>query len=333
MKKLPEVILSTLVIVIYLISYLVIYPVAKAKPQLSKSFRPYWVETLFQFENYYSTGNYNTSGKAVNLPSSNSFWASTGFDFAGRYVFSHRLAATTSLNHISAQANQATITRYNSGFQTLKGGIEYKIPTSYADYVAEGVIQLSLYKPNENTDLPLYGDGAQALGGNFSILQKFNALYWHGKAGLLFRSDGLSSLFPYQIGLHWKINSWTFSSVLEGAWSISPDTIGDTKRTNYLRRSNAGSMIYRSANPNSNFLDFQLKYDVTNQFGFNGGIGSSLFGRNSSNGNRYYVGIDIHWQPILTPSSKTPLKNTMPSMSSDHDEGDLDNTESTPFSL
>lgn len=309
--------------------------VVLAKPQLSKSFRPHWLETLFLYENYYSTSNYNTAGQAVALPSSGSFWASSGFDFSSRYVFSHRLAATGGFNLINTQANQATITRYNSGFQSLRGGLEYKIPATFADFIIEGVIQPSLYKPNEASQKPLYGDGAHSMGGNFWMLQKFNAIYWHWKAGLLFRSDGLSGLFPYQVGLHWHSSgsSWTLSTLLEGAWSLTADTAGDTNRNNFLRRSNAGSMIYRSANPNTNALNLQFKYEVTNQFGFNGGMSTTLFGRNSSNGTSYFVGVDIHWQPIAITSGKAPFKNAVPSKSSTYDESD-DNTESsdsTPF--
>lgn len=308
-----------------------------AKPQLSKSFRPQWLETLFLYENYFSTSNYNTSGQAVSLPSSGSFWASSTFDFSSRYVFSHRLAATGGLNFINTQANQATITRYNGGFQTLKGGLEYKIPATFADFIIEGVLQASLYKPNESSQNPLYGDGAHAMGGNFWMLQRFGAFYWHGKAGLLFRSEGLSGLFPYQVGLHWRTKAWTLSSLLDGAWSLTADTVGDTKRNNFLRRSNAGSMIYRSANPNTNILNLQFKYDVTNQFGFNGGISSTLFGRNSSNGTSYFVGVDIHWQPISITSGKAPFKNAVPSKSSTYDnidDGDnMENSDSTPFAL
>lgn len=305
-----------------------------AKPQLSKSFRPQWLETLFLYENYSSTSNYNTAGQAVGLPSSGSFWASSVFDFSSRYVFSHRLAATGGLNLVNTQANQATITRYNSGFQTLRGGLEYKIPATFADFIIEGVMLASLYKPNEASQKPLYGDGAHALGGNLWMLQKFNAIYWHWKAGLLFRSDGLSGLFPYQVGLHWRTGSWTLSTLLDGAWSLTADTVGDTKRNNFLRRSNAGSMIYRSANPNTNILNLQFKYDVTNQFGFNGGISSTLFGRNSSNGTSYFVGVDIHWQPIAITSGKAPFKNTVPSKSSTYDDNDItENSNSTPFAL
>lgn len=307
-----------------------------AKPQLSKSFRPQWLETLFQYENYYSTSNYNTSGQAVNLPSSGSFWASSEFDFSSRYVFSHRLAATGGLNFVNTQANQATITRYNGGLQTLRGGIEYKVPASFADFVIEGVVQSSLYKPDEASQKPLYGDGAHAMGGNFWMLQKFDAFYWHWKAGLLFRSDGLSGLFPYQVGFHWRTGSWTLSSLLDGAWSLTADTIGDTKRNNFLRRSNAGSMIYRSANPNSNKAYLQFKYDVTNQFGFNGGIGSTLFGRNSSNGASIFVGIDIHWQPIAITTGKAPFKNAVPSKSTNtgsDDDDDSNDSDDTPFAL
>lgn len=305
-----------------------------ANPQLSKSFRPQWLETLFQYENYYSTSNYNNTGQAVNLPSSGGFWVASEFDFSTRYAFSHRLAATGELNFVNAQANQATITRYNSGLQTLKGGIEYKIPASFADFVIEGVAQFSLYKPDEASQNPLYGDGAHAMGGNFWMLQKFDAFYWHWKAGLLFRSDGLSGLFPYQVGFHWKTGSWTLSTLLEGAWSLTADTVGDTRRNNFLRRRNAGSMVYRSANPNSNKMYLQFKYDATNQFGFNGGIGSTLFGRNSSNGTSYFVGVDIHWQPIAITSGKAPFKNAVPSKSTNtNDDQHLNDSESIPFAL
>jgi len=304
-----------------------------AKPQLSKAFRPQWFETLVSYENYFSVSNYSSSGHSVALPSSGSFWSSSGFDFSSRYAFSYRLAATAGLNYITAQASQANVTRFNGGMQTLKGGVEYKIPTSYADFVAEGVVHASLYQPNENSTRPLYGDGAQVIGGHFWMLQRVGQLFWHGRAGLLFRSDGLSSLLPYQLGLHWRPGSWTFSSILEGSWSLLSDTAGDTQRNNYLRRSNVGSMIYRSANPITHSLDLQIKYDITQQFGFLGGMGMSLWGRNSSEGSRYFFAMDIHWPPVSIITNKNPLKNTLPSKSSGHDEESEEKRDQTPLSL
>ncbi len=306
-----------------------------AKPQLSKSFRPQWGETLLQFESYHSTANYDKTGKVAPLPSAGGFWASTGFDFAGRYVFSHRLAATTGLSFVNSQANQASTTRYNEGVQNFRGSIEYKIPSTFADFIAEGHFQLSLYKPNEAILKPLYGDGAHEGGGSFWILQKFGAFYWHGKAGLLFRSDGLSSHLPHQVGLHWRFSPWTLSSVLDGTIPISADTMGENQRHSYLQRSNAGSWMYRSANPTRYFLDFQMKYEVTNQFGFNGGWGTSILGKNSSHGTRFFIGIDIYWPPTATINNKSPLKNTLlPSKSPTRDEEEWKQNETTiPLSL
>jgi hypothetical protein len=285
---------------------------SSAKTQTIKAFRPWWSESLFQYETFHSIGNYDSAGRLESLPSSNSFWETSTLDYAHRYVFSRHFAMTAGINYVQVQGNVGQATKYNSGFQTLKGGIEYKLEADFADFLFEGTAGLALFRPNSSSTSPLYGDGAHSLGTNLWILKKMGGLQWLAKAGVLYRTEGLSSLLPYQLGVHWPVGNWLLGAVFDGATSITTDSQDETDRTNYLRRTSVGSLNYRSANPTANFLDLQFKWNATKQFALTGGVGNSLLGYSSADGRRIFVGVDIQWQVYLQPTEPMPFKNAVP---------------------
>lgn len=284
---------------------------AFAKPQLSKTFRPWWTESLIQYDTFHSIGNYNSNGSLESLPSANSFWETTTLDYSGRYVFSPSFAMTAGINHVQTQANVSTTTKNNEGVQTLRGGIEYQLNTSLIDFVIEGVGNLSVYQVEASSTKPVYGDGAHSFGGNIWIVKKLGNLQWYGKAGYLYRTEGLSSLIPYQAGLNWRFGSWVLGAAAEGSWSVGQDSETESARKTFLNRTSVGSFNYRSYRPNTNVLDFQAKWNVTNQFGLIGGLGSTFLGRNTSDGSHFFVGLDIHWQVYQQPTENTPLRNAI----------------------
>ncbi len=307
---------------------------SEGKPQVGKSFRPHTAESLVQYNSFHSIANYNSNGKYESLPGVSSFWNSSSFDFAGRYVFDHDFAMNMTLNYNQVEANVGDLTKYSSSLQTLKIGMEKKIDSSVADFILEGVGQVSLLNINESSVRPPAGDGAHGFGGNIWILQRlWSTIYWHGKAGVLFRSEGLSGLAPYQLGLHGQIGSLTLSSILDGYFSLTPDSSTQAKRTTYLNKSSVGSYNYRSYNPNALYLDLQAQWQVTEQFGLNGGFGRTLFGKNSSHGTQFFIGVDIQWQTSQTFKPHNPFKNTMPSKSSKPKEPEEEELKSYPISL
>lgn len=328
--------ISSLNVKLLLFSFIsfILFNLSHAKPQLSKSFRPFSAESLIQYSSYHSVANYNFLSQYESLSGTRSFWNSTGFDASGRYVFSSDYALNLNLNYNQVEANVGERTKYNSSLQTIKFGLEKKLSSTFADFILEGVGQLSLFKVNESSTRPLVGDGAHGLGGNIWVLQRvWSTIYWHAKAGLLFRSDNLSSLSPYQFGLHGQIGTLTLSSIIDGYFSIISDSTNISKRTTYLNKSNVGSLQYRSYNPNSLSLDLQAQWQVTDQFGLNGGFGRTLYGVNSSHGSQFFVGVDFHWQTSPRFKNANPFKNTLPSKSSNIPDSDEDELKSYPISL
>lgn len=292
---------------------LILLPLSlSAKPLLGKNFRPGWSEGAFGYDVFHSVGNYNSSGDVQSLPAANSYWETTNFEFAGRYTFTHSLAMTIGANYLSSQAYLTNFSQSTGGLQTLRGAMEYRFDSTTADIGIEGVGLLSVYGVDQNSTKPLYGDGAHGVGGNLWFLQRYDNLQIHAKVGFLYRTAGLSSLLPYEVGAHWRFGDLLLGAVGEGAWSLGQDQESDVYRTSLLNRTSAGSMNFRSANPNFNFIDLQAKWYATNQFSVTGGVGTTWMGRNYAQGNRYFLGIDILWQVYRQNVEKSPLKNIIP---------------------
>lgn len=282
---------------------------APAKPQLSKVFRPFWTESLFQYDVYHSIGNYSSGGNIESLPNSNSFWETSSIEYNGRYVFNQNWALTAGINQVQANAVIANSSKTNGGPQAIKGSVEYKFNNSSFDLVLEGLGLFSLFHPSLDSIKPVYGDGAHHFGGNVYLIKRFNNTLLDSKIGFLYRTEGLSKLIPYSLGLNWKLRSITLGAQLDGFISALPDNESESYRNTYLVKTSGGSLNYRSANPNSNTLDFQAKWNITRQFSFTGGIGSNLIGKNSSSGAHYFIGMDIQWQVYQQSTPSTPLKN------------------------
>lgn len=265
-----------------------------------------------QYEVYHSAGNYSSAGRLESLPTSNSFWEATPYTFDGRYAFSPTMAMTAGVNYVQVQSNIANTTKQNAGFQTLQLGLEYKLTSQVIEVIAEGVGQLAMFSVDESSTRPVYGDGAHAIGGNLWLIKRWGPIQLKGRGGFLFRTDGLSGLIPYQLGAAWRIKNWTLGVMTEGAWSTMNDSEGENKRTAFLTRANGGSLHYRSANPSPNIIDVQARWDLTNQFSFVGGMGNNFTGRNSSDGARYFVGMDLRWQVFQPRVDQPILRNALP---------------------
>jgi hypothetical protein len=198
------------------------------------------------------------------------------------------------------------------GLQTFQGALEYKLNVEFAEMVLAVEGRGSLLSVNQNSTSPIYGDGAHSAGGSVWIGKDFGYFHGYGKAGFLHRTEGLSSLLPYRLGLDWRWEKLTLGAVAEGEISLGADAEGDSYRQALLNRSNVGSLHFRSANPISNTVDVQAKWNATSQFAIFGGIGTTMKGRNSSEGSRYFLGFDLQWQVFQQPIEAPPFRNIVP---------------------
>ncbi|MEY4617230.1 MAG: hypothetical protein RJB66_2190 [Pseudomonadota bacterium] len=261
------------------------------------------------YDTFHSVGNYTANGDIQSLPTANSFWQTTNLDFAGRYTFDHSWALTAGVNHTTAHTSLGNFSQTQSGMQSVRGSFEYRFDYPGADIGLEGIGLVSILSIDQGSTKPIYGDGAHGFGGNLWFLQKYDNIQVQAKGGFLYRSSGLSSLIPYEIGAHWRTGDLLLGAVGEGAWSAGPDQESELVRASFLSRTSAGSMNFRSFNPSYHFIDFQAKWNATNQFSITGGLGTTWMGKNFSQGNRYFLGINILWQVIRQSVEKSPLKN------------------------
>lgn len=287
---------------------------AEAKMHASKIFQPHNMEALFQYGSIHSISNFNAKSLGESLPGANSFWHATNYNFIGRYVFDHEFAVHFDLNYVQVQANVGDFTKFSESLQTLSTGIEKRLNARTMDIILEGVAQLSLFNVNEKSTRPIIGDGAHGFGGNIWFMQRvWSTIYWHARSGILFRTEGLSGLLPYQAGIHWQSDELTLSTLWDGYFSITPDSKSENDRRTFLNRSSVGSYQYRSANPSLGTLNFQAKWNATEQFNVFAEMGKTLVGRNSGQETHFFIGAGLNWQTSPQYIETNPLKNTLPS--------------------
>lgn len=284
-----------------------------ARPPVSVSLRPQWMETSLRYEMRHSAGNYNAEGRNVSLPSANSFWQGRFLGVQGRYSFSPYWAVVGEIQAAEVQANVASSTKTNGGFQSFGAGLQNRSRLGRTDLIFEILAQGALLTVEPTSVAPIYGDGAHSGGGKIWLLHPIGNTQIYGSVGYLYRSDDLSGLAPYSAGLRWRVGSFVFGGGLEGVWSINEDLERQSQRITFLNRTSGGSFSFRSWNPDLHGAEAYARWDWSRQMAVTAGLGQSFMGRNSAQTTLAFLTLDIRWQVFQRDVRDRLFKNAEPS--------------------
>lgn len=283
---------------------------AQAESLLAQKWKPHWAELQFQYGRFHSTANFNSEGQIQGLTGMNAAWTNTQLLTDGRYYFSDNFALKSGLSFSSSQREGNNNAVTTAGLQNIYGGMEILIRSKYLDILLEGFGSVSLFQANQNATAPLLGDGAHTVGGRLWTLIPTPFFEINAAGGYLYRTDGLSQLVPYYLGIQIPMDSLTLKMAIDGSWTVGPDAEPDAYRFALTNQANGGSLAFRSPNPSSTEVIFSGELKATEQFSFYGGLSSSVAGANSANGTRFFVGLNLIWQTMSSePKADYPWQN------------------------
>ncbi len=283
--------------------------------QMGPSYKLYKVgnlESQIHWETFYTNANYNDNVELKTLTPSGTFLRNYNMDLKFRLISNSNSGWKWGAQGTAINAQSPQVTKNRSALTALWFGIDHRFETSSVEFIVDGDFIISPYRVDVNQTDAVAGDGANILQGKLLVQKKWPSLIGYLYGGYVFRDSGMSDYVPVGLGLQWGIYDWILGSELKGALlSIEDDQYkaATSKRHVLLNKTNMGSFKYYSTNPEWFTGEVNLKFKLTDQFAFTGGVGTTLVGRNYSQGTFVYLGLDMQWPAFLeTPKGKSAVQ-------------------------
>lgn len=242
-----------------------------------------------------SEANFSSNGSQQSLPSGYSFQV-IDVTVTARYVLIEDLGLHAGMNIASSESVDALSTRRNSTLNGVSLGADYLIYqdrsfTLYADLTYKHSIE----KIANDTDSALNNDGASEVLATVTTLFDVGYMQPYLAGGVNYRTEGLSTLLTYKLGLQTSLGKWTFGGALNGFASVVDDRETNTpaQRELITNRVSATSKKFYAINPNLLDSDIYLKYIFNPNLALHANGGYTIMGSNAAVG--YHVGGGVSW--------------------------------------
>ncbi len=236
-----------------------------------------------QFE--YTKANFDADSTYKGLEHNNSLKI-MNLDLGARWVPLHKIGFFSRLwlNNVDSVTNG--VTRSNSILGDMQFGFDTLIKFGEYEMIPSIELNIPMNRIDYYTDEALAHEGSQNVKTVLLFRKNYTGYLGYGKLGLDFRDEGRSHLLPWGLGVSWKLNSYDVGVELSGFQSITYDSKSETAnvKTDLTDRVNGGSFKFFNVNPHQTDLRTWVNYRLDPDFIFGAGIGTTLFGRNTSSG-------------------------------------------------
>ena len=280
-------------------------------------------------EYFSSTGNYDANGSKQALGANSSF-QTISMDSEFRYVPIFNLGLYSGLKFNNATANNGTVSRNTSALAAYVFGVDYHFVNSPMwDLYVDLSYSIAAATVNSAADSALASDGASEAKVVGFLTFDSDPLRFYTKLGGNYRTEGLSALLIYGLGMDYAFGNSKLGLAIDGISTVKDDDYTGQTLTRDLvtARVNAGSKRYYSINPN--LLEGQLYYEYLFGKSLNARIyaGTAFTGSNTAEG--MTAGLSLNWSFGLTKNTllreevpnKTILPNQEPGFKVDTDDG------------
>lgn len=275
-----------------------------------QTFRAKPLSLNLDFKYYKTEANFNADGRRESLLDGNSYQYISLTPHL-RYQLNTDFALIGGFKYTAAESNDFLYTRKSSHINQVDLAAEYLfINDLWMRMFGRFSYGHNLKKVKTGTDEVLTSDGAHLvhpeLVFNFDLSE---GLYSFAQGGILYRTEGLSTLGTYGLGSEFRFSDFGIGASLLGAFSIKNDEYTDqaSYRDNYNNLSNAGSKHFNSVNPNIHQLEINFNFLMSKQSLFKFVTGFEVLGSNTSAG--FYLGAHVNWVFDYMPQRTQPRKN------------------------
>ncbi len=272
--------------------------------------------------NYFKTeSNFAKDGGQQSLPSGYSFQVTDIFA-QGRYVLIQDLGLYAGLNVGSSEASDLLATRRNSTLNFVHVGADYLFLQSHLmSFYGDLSYHHAVEKIATDTDSALNNDGASEVHAKITGLFDLDYVQPYILGGVNYRTEGLSTLLTYTIGVQSKFSQLVLGAALNGFASVVDDKKTGTpaEREIITNRVSATSKKFYAINPNLLDSDIYLKYNFSSNLSVQANGGYGIIGSNTALGYHFGAGFNwgfggSHYENFSKPqkSSQSPAVSPMP---------------------
>ena len=244
-----------------------------------------------------SSDNFTESGGEIESIANGGSLEALQLDGILEYSFAKRWNARGLLRYAYVKTSDGSLDRENSDVTDLGATLQYKLSRNPFYLIPQFRLQTPLRSVDRNTDEAIINNGALEF--EVGSWAKKKLSLWKLEPflylGYLYRSEGLSHLLNYKIGLQKKWRQLHLGFSYKGFESVSDDEFAANKaeRHDVLRRVNGGSFTYYSTNPALSALSFLIKYRFNNTVALRFNWDHRINGTSSAAGDQIMLALDL----------------------------------------
>ena len=250
----------------------------------------------FDFKYFKTDSNFNADGQKDNLLPGYNF-TNLNLNSNLRWQLNSNWAAVGGFNTSSSESNDYAFSRKNSLINKINFGAEYLfINDLWIRWIARLNYIHAVEKIDMASDVVLTSNADNEFNPEILVNIDFeDGIYSFARIGFISRSNGLSSLATYGLGSEIRFSEFGIGASVLGELTIKNDDYSQRSsfRDNYNLKVNAGSKMFNSINPNSNVLEFNFNFLMSQKALLKFYVGSPLIGSNTAAG--YYAGLNFNY--------------------------------------
>ena len=299
MKKTTKKIFSNLTLSCFVLCIVLVSQTVSAHPN-ANPVTPKFVDgsILFDFKTSYfkSTENFDSGGSKIALTSGNYFQI-VDTKSTLRWGVTENIGLFTGFSIGASESNNSIATRKNSTLNQIILGADYR-PLSFQafDMFTRLTYIHAPEKISTDTDSTMNSSGAAQVIPEVGILFPLGTFNLYGSAGYNHRTEGLSGLAPYRLGVELALSSFSVYAGVDGYATVTDDkeTANSINRDIINNRVNAGSKKFYAVNPNETNVDAGMNFQISPAWGINAFAKYGVVGSNSAAG--YEFGFGFSWE-------------------------------------
>ena len=249
-------------------------------------------------QNFFSAANYTTSGGEFEaLPDNARYFASRN-RFTGGYTLATGIQLRSSVDLSMASISSDLRAESSTVFSALELGLLYPFyatPKTQISWDLSGLINVDPVEAGRTE--PLGHDGVHSLSTSLKLQRRWGHVAAYTLHGMHFPSEGLASLWFWNVGASLHFPYLALSGQVEGYNTVLEDSYTDepSRRVNLLGPVNGGSYAFYTINPER--LDLRVLANVTlsDSWSLSLSVLKTLNGRNSAEGFELVAG--LRWVP------------------------------------
>ena len=257
-------------------------------------FQPGHATAQLSFDYFTSGSNYENNNQFIKLANGGEF-SIMHINTRFQYYASKKFSFYTYGSFHNTTSVLGNVTRKNTDWPRLTFGTQVSLSKNHLGFFPEFEVSIPFKTVDPNTDEVISDDGSYHVQAGSWWQKDIWNIFTYTYLGFQYRTEDLSSLLLYKIGMEKRFQQFLFGAEVSGHTSILNDTYSDAPsvRNNVLSRVNGGSYYTYAVDPALHNIKIKGGYAFSKNFLTLFHVESTLIGQNSARGLGLWAGVEF----------------------------------------